>query len=251
MANRRMFAKDIVDSDAFVEMPLSAQALYFHMGMHADDDGFLSSPKRLMRALSSAEDDLKILIAKRFVLQFDDGVCVVKHWKMNNNIPKDRYTPTVYGEHFATLEVKPNKAYSSASHACIQTVYKSDTQVRLGKDRIDKKPAASREGSKPKKSEAKFTTLGADVIKGFEVVDPKNKLYYNNTAQRAAADFLIEEYGFEEVIKRVSFLPRSNVTDFFPNITTPCQLRDKWVTLENAVDRYRNKKQGAASQVAF
>ena len=134
MAERRMFAKCITESDAFLDMPLSTQALYFHLGMVADDDGFVSSPKKITRSISASEDDLKLLIAKRFILTFESGVVVIKHWKMNNYIAKDRYKPTVYIEEKSLIELKDNNSYTE----CIQPVYKMDTQVRLGKDSIGK-----------------------------------------------------------------------------------------------------------------
>ena len=126
MAKRRMFSQQITDSDAFLDMPLSTQALYFHLGMSADDDGFLNNPKRTMRLIGASEDDLKLLIAKNFVIAFDSGIMVIKHWKINNYIPKDRYTPTVYSEEMAMLSEKENRAYTF----CIQPVYKLDTQTK-------------------------------------------------------------------------------------------------------------------------
>lgn len=134
MAKRRMFSQQITDSDAFLDMPLSTQALYFHLGMSADDDGFLNNPKRTMRLIGASEDDLKLLIAKNFVIAFDSGIMVIKHWKINNYIPKDRYTPTVYSEEMSMLSEKENRAYTF----CIQPVYKLDTQNRLDKNRLDK-----------------------------------------------------------------------------------------------------------------
>ena len=141
MAERRMFAKTIIDSDAFLDMPSSAQALYFHLSMRADDDGFINSPKKIQRMVGGADDDLKLLIAKRFIIPFDSGIVVIKHWKIHNYIQNDRYRPTVYQEEKAMLEVKDNKAYSLAtapSTPCIQPVSNVDAQVRLGKDSQDK-----------------------------------------------------------------------------------------------------------------
>lgn len=134
MAKRRMFSQQITDSDAFLDMPLSAQALYFHLGMSADDDGFVNNPKRVQRVIGANEDDLKLLIAKNFIIAFDTGVMVIKHWKINNYIPKDRYTPTVYADEMAQLSEKPNRAYT----LCIQDVYKLYTQTRLDKTRLEK-----------------------------------------------------------------------------------------------------------------
>jgi hypothetical protein len=111
MAQRRMFSLKIVGSDAFLEMPGSAQLLYFHLGMYADDDGFVS-PRKTMRMVGSAEDDLKMLILKRFVLPFESGVIVVKHWRINNMVRKDYYQETLYSEHKEKLYLKENKAYT-------------------------------------------------------------------------------------------------------------------------------------------
>lgn len=134
MAKRRMFAMTIIDSDAFTDMPLSTQALYFHLSMRADDDGFLNNPKKIQRMIGASDDDFKVLVAKRFLLPFESGVVVIKHWKIHNYIAKDRYTPTVYQAEKALLEVKDNGAYTE----CIQDVYTLDTQVRLGKDSLVK-----------------------------------------------------------------------------------------------------------------
>lgn len=107
-----MFTQKIIDSDAFLDMPLSTQALYFHLNMRADDDGFVNNPKRIQRTICASEDDLKLLIAKRFVIGFESGVIVIKHWRMHNTLKKDRYNPTQYQEELASLDVKDNKAYT-------------------------------------------------------------------------------------------------------------------------------------------
>ena len=131
MAERRMFAKTIVLSDAFLDMPLSARCLYFTLGMLADDDGFVNSPKSIMRQAGASTDDLNLLMAKRFILAFDSGVIVIKHWRIHNYIQKDRYKESKYMEEKATLMIDQNGAYTE----CIQDVSTLDTQVRLGKDR--------------------------------------------------------------------------------------------------------------------
>lgn len=112
MAVRRAFNVAIVESDAFIEMPISAQALYFHLGMKADDDGFIGSPNVVMRTIGSTADDLTLLLAKRFLLKFENGVVVIKHWKIHNTIKNDRYHPTVYTEEFKLLRVKENSSYT-------------------------------------------------------------------------------------------------------------------------------------------
>jgi hypothetical protein len=135
-----MFAKTIIDSDMFLDMPLSTQALYFHLSMRADDDGFINNPRKIQRMVGASDDDLKILIMKRFILPFDSGVVVIKHWKIHNYIRNDRYKETVYQDEKAQLLLKENGAYTELSAPGIpddnQTVYQMETQVRLGKDRL-------------------------------------------------------------------------------------------------------------------
>lgn len=162
MAQRRMFSMQIVDTDAFMDMPLSAQALYFHLGMRADDDGFVNNARRIQRLIGAADDDLKLLALKRFILTFESGIVVIKHWRMLNTIKGDRYKPTLYQEEKATLFLKPDGAYTDhpadgaraflpadpALHTkrqpsgsrmepeWSQDGSRMETQVRLGKDRL-------------------------------------------------------------------------------------------------------------------
>ena len=141
MAERRMFAKTIVLSDAFLDMPLSARCLYFTLGMFADDDGFVNSPKGIMRQAGCSEDDMKVLLAKKFLLVFDNGVIVIKHWRINNYLRNDRYVPTKYGVEKAILGTDENGAYTLSKpvgipNSGIPNI--GDTQDRLGKDRLGK-----------------------------------------------------------------------------------------------------------------
>ena len=139
MAERRMFAKSIVDSDAFLEMPMSARLLYYDLSMRADDDGFVNSPRKIMKFVGATNDDMNILIARKFVIAFDNGVVVIKHWRIHNYIQSDRYKETNYKEQKALLTLDENKAYKMAMDTpCIQNVSSMETQVRLGKDSIGK-----------------------------------------------------------------------------------------------------------------
>lgn len=151
MATKRMFSEKIVCSDAFLEMPPSTQALYFHLGMKVDDDGFVS-PKVIMRMLGSTEDELRVLITKRFVLPFQNGVIVLKHHRINNNLDTHNHTPTVYTEEIKTLYIKENKAYTTdesqgipiqsgnrLSADCKQSLDKNRLdKIRIDKNRLDK-----------------------------------------------------------------------------------------------------------------
>lgn len=138
MAEKRMFSKTIVDSDAFLDMPLSAQALYFHLSMRADDDGFLNNAKKIMRTINANQNDYDLLIAKAFIIQFDDGICVIKHWRINNYLRNDRYKPTIYQEQKNMLEIKDNGRYSLINQDGIPDGYQCVTQNSIDKNSIDK-----------------------------------------------------------------------------------------------------------------
>ena len=136
MAERRMFAKTIIDSDAFLDMPSSTQSLYFHLGMRADDEGFINNVRKIQRVVGASDDDLKLLIAKRFVIPFETGIIVIKHWKLHNYIRKDRMKETVYTAEKALLSEKENGTYSLCQPTGNQLA--TNCQHRLGKDRLGK-----------------------------------------------------------------------------------------------------------------
>lgn len=130
-----MFAKTIIDSDAFIDMPLSTQALYFHLSMRGDDDGFINNPKKIQRMIGASEDDLKLLVAKKFIIPFDSGIVVIKHWKIHNYIRGDRKKNTVYPEEMALLIEKDNGAYSlrtDLTDICLPIDGQMSAQGRLG-----------------------------------------------------------------------------------------------------------------------
>ena len=140
MAERRMFAKKITESDMFLDMPASSQMLYFHLAMAADDDGFVNNPRKIQCMCGAAVDDMKLLIAKSFVITFESGIIVITHWRMHNYIQKDRYKPSDYIEEKSLLGIKRNREYtldvSEMDTFCIQTV--STDQCSAGKESIDK-----------------------------------------------------------------------------------------------------------------
>ena len=145
MAERRMFTKRITESDSFLDMPSSTQMLYFHFSMNADDDGFVNNPKKIQKMCGASDDDFKLLIVKSFIILFDSGIIVIKHWKMHNYIQADRYRPTDYVEEKSMLGIKSNKAYtldvSKMDTECIQNGYigkDSIGKVSIDKDSIDK-----------------------------------------------------------------------------------------------------------------
>ena len=139
MAERRMFAKTIIDSDAFLDMPMSARLLYYDLAMRADDDGFVNSPKKIMRMVGATQDDMSILAIRKFIIPFDNGVVVIKHWYIHNYIRKDTYNETSYKEQKSLLEFDENKSYRLRSETdSLLTVDEPSTQVSLGKDRSGK-----------------------------------------------------------------------------------------------------------------
>ena len=152
MAERRMFAKTIIDSDAFLDMPLSTQALYFHLSMRADDEGFINNPRKIQRMIGASDDDLRVLIAKNFIIPFESGVVVIKHWKIHNYIRNDRIHDTKYTEEKALLSVKDNGSYTLNADKCQTSVRQLsdtlDTEVRLGKVRLGKDSISCSEPNK-------------------------------------------------------------------------------------------------------
>ena len=138
MAERRMFNKQITRSDAFLDMPRSTRLLYYDLNLDADDDGFVDKYKSIMRLTGASEDDLKLLIAKSFILPFENGVIVIKHWRMNNLIRSDRYKPTVYQEEKSQLLLKDNGSYTKKTTIGIPNDNQSETQYSIGENSLDK-----------------------------------------------------------------------------------------------------------------
>lgn len=248
-----MTSLEVIDTDAFLDMPISSQLLYFHLNARADDDGFVANPKKVARILGAGPDDLKVLIAKKFIIVFEDGICVIKHWRINNFIRKDIYKETKYLDHKNTLFIRANGAYTQtddgravalpSGHFQLDVVNGALTerQPRLGKVRKGK----DNTGTKAQKS---FNPLGAEILKAFEAIDPKNKTYYANKTQRSACDFLLAEYGLEKTKSAIAILPQINQRKLYiRQITTPYELKENWVKIGNALRQSKEIK----NQVAF
>lgn len=172
MAERRMFAKSIIDTDAFLSMPLSTQALYFHLCMRADDDGFVSNPRKIQRMVSCTDDDLKLLVAKRYILVFDSGVIVIKHWKLHNYIRRDTYRETLYSEEKSQLFEKPDGVYTDHPiepplRVRDEPVYGSLTQDRIGKDSIGKVSVGKESTVVKGAKRSRFTPPSLDEVKAY------------------------------------------------------------------------------------
>lgn len=207
MAERRMFAKSIIDTDAFLSMPLSAQALYFHLCMRADDDGFVSNPRKIQRMISCADDDMRLLIVKRYILAFDSGVIVIKHWRIHNYIRKDTYRETMYLEEKSTLFQKPDGAYTdhpliSPSRPRDEPVDGSSTQDRIGKDRLGK-------DSKEDTSVLPTAELLYDQVRKSFITDcpslpkPNAIAKWTDGRKKSVRDKKISAEEFTEVFKRI------------------------------------------------
>ena len=173
-----MFSKQIVGSDAFLDMPASSQLLYFHLGMEADDDGFIGNPKKISRIIGGSDDDLKILLSKKFLLIFDSGIVVVKHHRMNNNWDKYNCKRTVYLEEFNQLFIKENRAYTldNSQGLSLQSDSSLETVFRIEENRIDKKRILNTPSKEGRNTEIQKMRETLNKIKRVEMIDGKPTL---------------------------------------------------------------------------
>lgn len=257
---RRMFSPDIVASDAFLEMPTSTRELYFQLGMYADDDGFVS-PKKIMRMVGASDDDLKVLLTKRFLLNFQSGVVVIKHWLIHNLIRADLYKETLYKTEKQTLGLNESGAYTELREGVNElkaveapkwlqirrkvtsrkrTVNVPQTALRIGKDRL----------GKVSKDSAELHSADIPIlIDSFKEINQSYSKWFNNKTQRGACDRLIEKNGIDRVVKIVLQLQKSNTIKYFPVITTPLQLEDKFSALHSAWERYKVEKTPRVTEI--
>jgi hypothetical protein len=229
MAQKRMFTMKIVDSDAFLEMPLSTQCLYFHLNMRADDDGFIGNTKRIMKIIGASEDDLRLLIAKRFVLTFEDGVIVIKHWRMHNTLSRDRYAETSYTDEKKMLLLKDNGSYSLTGGNPIddtRLIERSgrQTQQRRNKDatktRSDKGLDIDKDIDKEKDNKlivSKDTICQTDVRRVIEEWNKLQEVGINpirdikpSSKRCQLLKGRIREYGIDEVINAINNVRKSD-----------------------------------------
>jgi soluble P-type ATPase len=153
MAKRRMFSLDVIDTDLFMEMPQSSRLLYYELCMRADDDGFVSNPKKILKMVGCSEDDFRVLTTKQFIIPFDTGIVVIKHWKIHNYIQKDRYKETIYLEEKQQINEEKNGMYTK----CIQVGYTGKDSIELGNSKVSIDKISIGEGSINKSSENKFS----------------------------------------------------------------------------------------------
>ena len=232
MAQRRMFSLKVIDTDLFLDMSHSAQLLYFHLVLRADDDGFVGNPKKIQRMIGAQDDDMKVLLGKQFVIPFENGVCVIRHWRVHNLIRQDRYSETEYIEEKEKLQL--NNGKYERKDDVIPDGNQTAPQFRLGKDRLGKdrkeNPATGVAGEEI-----------PEVINSFNW-NPAYKGWFNNMTQRKAAKRLLELESLSELQNLIKILPGINAQKYAPTVTTPKQLLDKWSSLEAFSKRQKSDK---------
>lgn len=235
MAEKRMFTQKIIDSDAFLDMPLTTQALYFHLNMRADDDGFINNPKKICRMIGASEDDLKLLIVKRFVLTFENGVIVIKHWRMHNLLRKDRYKPTQYQDQLAEIELKSNGAYTEKHREPVEiegsvtvatswqpdgnqlTPQDSIGKVSIDKYRIDK---CSIDNNLGQPSYTHIINLFNDICKSY------NSVERITTERQEAIERLMSVYSIEKIEKAFT---RAEASEYLKGTKEGWKMTFDWI----------------------
>lgn len=248
---KRMFSNDIVGSDAFFDLPSTSQNLYFHLGMRCDDDGFVN-PSVTMRMTGANKNDLDVLVAKRFLLPFKNGVVVIKHHRINNNWDARDSRRTLYTEELKLLFIKENRAYTfdeSQGISVLESYPKIPRQLpdgfptgirrqkRIEENRIEEKKvvAKTKVFKNPHEDICK-------IIKAMESIDMNNSKFYNNHVQKEACDDLITFHGLETVLDFIPFL-KANFAKVFNPPNTPVTLRNNWVKVIADIGYQINKQQ--------
>ncbi len=220
-----MFSLKVVDTDSFLDMSPTAQNLYFHLGMRADDDGFIANPKRIQKMIGAPEDDLKILYAKNFIIPMaTNGVSVVTHWKVNNLIKGDRYTPTIYLEEKQRL-MEDNGIYK-VDILGSKMVPKVDPQVRLGKDRLLGADApitiTYEDEDKPQRKDSR----SKDKMAVFSLFSEKKELWFYHKQQREAALRLFDR-GLDRLEAGLAIMRDNEDDPYCPKAHTPFEYEQK------------------------
>lgn len=241
MASKRMFDKAIIDTDRFMDMPISTKGAYFLLGMEADDEGFVSF-KKVMRIHGLSEDDVKLLAAKQFVIIFESGVAVITDWNKNNWLDSRRLRPTEYQTEKSLLSLTETKEYVLSNR--LASIEESRGEERSTEEIASDAPA---EPETPEKPEKKFKIENADprcwiLLKEFERVNPTCATYKENITQIKACENLIKLYNFETIMSLIPHLKKTNTMNFFPNITTPHQMLEKYQSLLDAIVKARREQ---------
>lgn len=237
MANKRMFSQTIIDSDLFLDMSLSAQALYFHLSLRADDEGFINSPKKIMRMIGTRDDDLKILIAKQFILPFESGVVVIKHWLIHNSIRKDRIKATFHKLEKEQLkvcddiyELETNGDYCQPSNDQLEDNTQQNDRIGLGLG-LD----LDLDIDIDKKSTNKFDDDSIEIVLVKTLYNlmqnncKSKKPNFNNWAKEIEKMIRLDERSIEDIEKVITF--SQNDRFWKSNIRSTAKLREKFDTL--------------------
>ena len=255
MAQRRMFSKKITETDLFLDMPMSAQCLYFHLNMSADDDGFIGNAKTIRRMIGASEDDLKLLLSKEFLIPFQSGVVVVKDWRIHNYIRSDRYSETVYQDEKKSLQVLDNGRYEFNLENVIpndipddnQTGYQMDTQVRLGKDRVvkDKKDNSQKSAKRTYDVDSVYYQLASFLFQEIQKNNPEARKPNFNVWADEIRKMIDLDGRKEEQVRNMITWSQSN--DFWKgNILSAKKLRDKYDQMKvQANQPYKNNNAAA------
>lgn len=204
MARKRMFTKNVTESDAFCDMPLSSQALYFHLNMRADDDGFVGNPKGIQKIIGAAEDDLKLLILKGFLIPLEHGVVVIKHWRMHNTIRWDRYTPTIFQDEAKTIYIKKNQSYTLDENKAVASLATSlnkngnpDIDIGLGLDKDIEYLLPNKDVNQTPDAEdlcEKVRNLYNSICKSFQPIERMTKKRREHIMLRFAEGYSLENF---------------------------------------------------------
>lgn len=231
-----MFSLKVVDTDAFLDMPMSSQLLYFHLAMRGDDDGFVANPKKIARMLGAAEDDYRVLITKRFVIPFESGICVIKHWRIHNYLQNDRYNETQYIREKEKLLVdEKTKKYSlilNKEEKCIQKADKMYTQPNLTKLNLTK-----HSNTKTAKNSEQSSQVNK-VMDEFYEINPT--LNYGNKTQRKAVEDMIKKWGTDNLIGMIRKYREHMTEKYMPVATTPIAFKNKVGDIKVGIDKINN-----------
>jgi len=220
-----MFSPEIVCSEEFLSMPVSARALYYHLGMNADDDGFIQ-PQIAIRVTGASKDDLNVLLSKRFILPFESGVVVIKHWLIHNMIRGDRYKPTRFQEEKKALIIKENKAYTDRLPDWQPNGNQMAPQVRLGKVRLLGADApiviVSEDPDKPQRKDSR----SKDKLAVYSLFSEKPQPWFNHKQQKEAALRLFDR-GLDRLEAGLAIMRDNEDDQFCPKAHTPFEYEQK------------------------
>lgn len=211
MAERRMFSKTIIDSDKFLDMPLSTQTLYFHLGLRADDDGFLNNGQKIIRMVGCSREDYNLLIQKEYLIEFDGGIIVITHWKIHNYIRNDRYKPTIYQKEYSLLSMDESKAYQKKSG--IPDGYNLDTQDRLvqsslGEDSLEKDKVDDHNIVEVIEDNSSINKI-IDKWNSLNFIYKDDKVYKLNDEENRNINKLLISYDLSEIVKAIENIEKS------------------------------------------